>query len=131
MTAEPGSPTQQRGWQAEDAALAFLTAKGLSLIARNYHCRMGEIDLILSDGKLLIFVEVRMRGSQRYGGAAASVTRRKQARIIRAAERFRQQHVEWRKYHCRFDIVAIQYEADSGQNSQGAVIEWIQGAFRT
>ncbi len=125
-----GSPTQQQGWQAEDVALNHLQSQGLSLVARNFHCRLGEIDLILCDQQVLIFAEVRMRRSQRFGGAAASVTRRKQMRLIRAAERFLQTHVEWQRHHCRFDVIAIQYPADAGSDSQGAVIEWIQGAFR-
>lgn len=71
------------GERYERAAEALLKAGGLTLIARNWLCRFGEIDLIMRDGATLVFVEVRQRNSQRFGGAAASIGRQKQARIER------------------------------------------------
>lgn len=72
------------GERYEREAEALLKASGLTLIERNWICRFGEIDLIMRDGTTLVFVEVRRRNSQRFGGAAASIGRDKQARIERA-----------------------------------------------
>ncbi len=64
----------ERGRHAESLAAAFLQQRGLKLVERNYRCRFGEIDLVAREGKTLVFVEVRMRTSARFGGAAASIT---------------------------------------------------------
>ncbi len=72
------------GERYEREAEALLKANGLSLVVRNWHCRFGEIDLIMRDGETLVFVEVRQRKSQRFGGSAASIGHDKQARIERA-----------------------------------------------
>ena len=70
----------------EREAEAFLQAAGLSLVARNWHCRFGEIDLIMKDGATLVFVEVRKRGGERFGGAIASIGLQKQGKLRRAME---------------------------------------------
>ena len=72
------------GERYEREAEALLKAGGLTLVERNWHCRFGEIDLIMRDGTALVFIEVRQRSSMRFGGAAASIGRQKQARIERA-----------------------------------------------
>jgi putative endonuclease len=72
------------GERFERDAEALLKANGLTLIERNWLCRFGEIDLIMRDGATLVFVEVRQRNSQRFGGAAASIGSQKQARMERA-----------------------------------------------
>ncbi len=106
------------GSEAEERALQFLLSQGLRLKQRNYHCRMGEIDLILVDGNSLVFVEVRMRSSRAFGGAAESITARKQARIIAAARHY----LATQKVTpaCRFDAVLI--EANDA-------MQWIKDAF--
>lgn len=70
----------------EREAEAFLTKSGLTLVARNWLCRLGEIDLIMKDGATLVFIEVRKRGSERFGGATASIGAQKQAKLRRAIE---------------------------------------------
>lgn len=107
------------GAEAEDRAAAFLQQQHLRLLARNYSCRFGEIDLIMSDGETLVFVEVRMRTSAAFGGAAASITPAKQTRLIRTA----QFYLAGLKPvpPCRFDAVLL-----SGNHSG---IEWIKNAF--
>ncbi len=80
----------ERGDAAEARALAWLQARGLRCLARNYRCRLGEIDLIMQDGDTVVFVEVRQRRSARFGGAAASITPAKQARLTLAAEHYLQ-----------------------------------------
>ena len=107
------------GAAAERIAEAFLLARELRLVERNYRCRGGEIDLIFQHGGALVFVEVRLRRSANFGGAAASVTRTKQARIMRAARHYLAGRPEC---HCRFDVVLLDRLAPEG-------VEWIQDAF--
>jgi putative endonuclease len=107
------------GAAAERIAEAFLQARGLKLIERNYRCRTGEIDLILEHRGTLVFVEVRLRRSGDFGGAAASVTHAKQARILRAARHYLAGRPEPR---CRFDVVLLDRLASES-------VEWIEDAF--
>jgi putative endonuclease len=76
--------TTTDGEQYEREAEAFLIRAGLTLVTRNWRCRLGEIDLIMRDGPTLVFVEVRKRGSERFGGALASIGTQKRARLERA-----------------------------------------------
>ena len=108
------------GTQAEKLAADFLQRNGLRLIASNYRCRMGEIDLILKDGATLVFAEVRLRSGSGFGGAAASITAAKQAKITRAAQIYLQQNRI--DAPCRFDAVLLD-SLDAGR------IEWIKNAF--
>ena len=96
----------QKGMAAEQAAADFLVAQGLQLLARNYRCRGGEIDLILRDGASLVFVEVRERGGSGFGGAAASITATKQTRIRLAAQHYLVRHGV--DMPCRFDAILVQ-----------------------
>lgn len=103
---KPRTTRQQTGAAAEDAALAFLCGQGLVLLARNFRCRGGEIDLIMRHGDSVVFVEVRARASGSHGGAAASVTPAKQRRLILAAQTWLQQQPVTPP--CRFDVVAVE-----------------------
>lgn len=114
---------QARGRAAEDAALALLQARGLSLLARNYRCRLGEIDLVMRDGDELVFVEVRARGGERHGGAAGSVDAHKQRRLHRAARHYLMTHPHAASLPARFDVVAI--SGPDGENET----HWIRAAF--
>ena len=94
--------------------------QGCRLIARNERSKVGELDLVVQDGKELVFVEVRARSSSAFGGAAASVGSAKQLRLKKAAQlfllrRFGQSH--WPA--CRFDVVAIESNE----------LNWIKNAF--
>lgn len=118
MNAEsPRTQAQVSGGEAEHGAARFLEHQGLKIVARNYHTRFGEIDLVAMEGEVLVFVEVRMRSSARFGGAAASITRAKQARIASAAARFLQRFP--RAPRCRFDVVVV----------QDGPPQWIKAAF--
>jgi len=108
-----------RGRHAENLAAAFLQQRGLKLVERNYRCRFGEIDLVARDGKTLVFVEVRMRTSDRFGGAAASITAAKRAKLLRAARHYLAGTA--RAPACRFDALLV----DGADNS----IEWLKDAF--
>lgn len=97
---------QRDGDAGEERAMRHLESRGLSLVARNFRCRGGEIDLVMQDRNTLVFVEVRQRADARFGGAAASVTAGKQRRLVLAAQVFLQRYAEVPP--CRFDVVAIE-----------------------
>lgn len=114
---------QQAGDAGEARALEHLQEHGLRLIARNYRCKGGEIDLVMLDGATLALVEVRFRAGQRFGGAAASVDWRKQRRLIHAAEHLLLTRAQLRRYPARFDVVAL------SPGSGSVRVEWIKNAF--
>lgn len=120
---------QQLGRDAEKAAEHFLRAQKLKLIQRNFHCRFGEIDLIMRDGSALVFIEVRKRLHQGWGGASASVDRRKQQKIIHSAEFFLSQHPEYGKLNCRFDVIAFEGSIKAHGGGDSPPI-WYKDAFR-
>lgn len=117
--------TQQSGNDAERLAESYLREQGLTLITRNYRCRYGEIDLIMRHGETTVFVEVRLRQSGRdhgndYGGAAASIGPRKQARIVAAAQHYLAGMTQLPP--CRFDAVLL-------NQLSASEIEWLRDAF--
>jgi putative endonuclease len=83
----------------------FLEAQGLTIVARNFRIRRGEIDLVARDGATLVFVEVRLRRSQSHGGAAESITAAKRARLVAAAQAFLLR--ERGDPPCRFDAILL------------------------
>ena len=93
------------------------------LVNRNYRCRRGEIDLVMRDGDVLVFVEVRRRTSRVFGGGAASIDARKRTRLVAAAEHYLMSHRIGDHRPCRFDVVAIDGPY------RHAAIEWIRDAF--
>jgi len=104
---------------AEQIATEYLLAQGLHLIARNYHCRFGEIDLIMRDEKTLVFVEVRLRSHGAFGGAAYSITSAKQQKLILTAQHFLQQYGN---YPCRFDALLLDQLSQTDMH-------WLKDAF--
>jgi putative endonuclease len=120
--------TKTVGDAAEARALAWLQARGLILVERNYRvargpaARGGEVDLILREGDgTLLFVEVRARRTTKQGGAAASIGAGKQRRIVFAATHYLRRFAT--PPPCRFDVLAL--EGEPGQER----IEWLQAAF--
>ncbi|GAB2878323.1 YraN family protein [Microbulbifer echini] len=107
------------GAQMEEAAAHYLQCAGLSLIERNYRSRHGEIDLIARESDTVVFVEVRFRRNNRFGGAGASVDIRKQQKLLATAQNYLQQHKL--DCPCRFDVLAIEGDAQN--------IQWIKNAF--
>lgn len=119
MTAPARERALRRGREAESVAASYLAGRGLSIVARNYRTRLGEVDLVARDGATLVFVEVRARSGNAFGGAAGSVDRAKQRRVIAAARHYLGRlHAE---PACRFDVLVI-------QGPEGAP-RWIRGAF--
>ena len=114
------------GRRGEDAALAHLESAGLTLLERNYRCRGGEIDLVMQEGATLVLIEVRLRSSGEFGGAAASVGPRKQRRFTIAARHLMLTRPAYRRMPARFDVVAI----DRGSHGGETEIRWIRDAFR-
>ncbi|MEW5560823.1 YraN family protein [Enterobacter asburiae] len=111
---------KQTGEAWEQQARRYLESKGLRFIAANVHARGGEIDLIMKDGAVTVFVEVRYRTSARFGGAAASVTRSKQSKLLQTARLWLARHNgSFETTDCRFDVVAF----------TGSQIEWLKNAF--
>lgn len=117
------------GLEAEKLAATFLTSHGLKLVMQNYHCRFGEIDLIMQDVKTLVFVEVKLRASSHFGGAAVSITPQKQQKLILAAQHYLQQANYKIEPACRFD--AILMHSKILKNTDLQQIEWIRNAFET
>ncbi len=116
--------TLSAGHAAERRALRFLKRRGLKFVARNYRCRFGEIDLIMTDGDCLVFVEVRSRRNNRVARAGLTVDHRKQKKLIRTAAMYLGKN---RHALCptRFDVVAI-----DRHDATGVSLEWIRDAFR-
>lgn len=109
---------QLLGKFAENRAEALLKSAGLGIVARNWRCRHGEIDLIAQDGSTLVFVEVRSRKHCEYGTAADSITVTKQRRIIMAARHYLATLKTLPA--CRFDAVTL---------DEGGDPVWIKSAF--
>lgn len=111
---------KQTGDAYERQARRWLEGKGLRFIAANVRVRGGEIDLIMQDRAVTVFVEVRFRASAQYGDAAASVTWRKQAALLHAARCWlASQNASFETVDCRFDVIAF----------TGNHIEWFTNAF--
>lgn len=111
------------GIQWENAALAHAQGAGLSLLARNFHCRYGEIDLILGDRGSVVFAEVRYRQHGAHGDGAASVGAAKRAKLVRAAQIWLQAHPLYASLPCRFDVIGCAGTLERPQ------LEWTRAAF--
>ena len=110
---------QAKGAAAERLAADYLIRQGLSVVEHNFRVRGGEIDLVCRDGKTTVFVEVRLRSRSDFGGAAASITATKQARLILAARHWLVRHGET---PCRFDCVLL-------DGLEENTLEWLRNAF--
>ena len=117
---EPGSAACGRA--AEDFALNWLQQRGLCVVERNFRCRFGEIDLVMRDGAVLAFVEVRMRRSARFGGAAGSVSATKLRKLALAAEFYLKCRRLTRPL-ARIDVLAL----EGGTPTRPARVNWYRG----
>lgn len=113
------------GYYYEQATSEWLARQSCRVLASNYRCRAGEIDLIATDGDTLVFIEVRVRTNLRFASAAASVDRRKQRRLVRVADYYLQRWGRPALPPCRFDVVVWEPDADSGKLQP----RWIRNAF--
>ena len=103
----PRPTTRETGARAEDEALAQLLGAGLELITRNFLARGGELDLVMREGAILVFVEVRFRADDTYGDGLDSVGKSKQQRLVVAASAFLAKHPHYQRWAQRFDIVSL------------------------
>lgn len=119
--ADRRSGQRARGDAAEDAALALLESHGLRVIDRNVSVHGGELDLVMLDDDAVVFVEVRLRTGDGFGGGAASVDAGKRRKLVRAAGLFLAAHPRLAAAPCRFDVVAARGDGE---------LDWLRDAFR-
>ena len=116
-------PRKVFGQAGESAAEEYLRRKGYRIVERNLRSPAGELDLVAEDGRVLVFVEVKARRTDAFGGAIQAVDQRKQKKLIQLATQYlARHHVKDRL--CRFDVVLLQ-----GTDAAGPHIEHIQNAF--
>ena len=120
--------TRELGEITESLACEYLETKGFKLIERNYHCRFGEIDLIMKHNDSLVFIEVRYRHSNNFGSGAESITASKQSKLIKTASAYLQQHAKLNKHPARFDVVSITGSIETN-NINKIDFDWIENAF--
>jgi putative endonuclease len=111
------------GRRSEEAAAEFLVGRGYRILERNFRTRLGEIDMVASDGDTLVFIEVKARRTVLFGGSHNAVDRRKMRRLSKLAR----QYLSYHRLHdrpCRFDLVLI--EAPGGGPP---VLELMKNAF--
>ena len=116
-------PRRSIGQKGESAAEQYLRRKGYRIVARNLRSSVGELDLVAEDGQVLVFVEVKARRTDTFGGAIYAVHRRKQEKLIHLAALYLARH-HIKDRPCRFDVVLLQ-----GVDAVPAQIEHIQNAF--
>ena len=111
------------GWRAERYVARLMKRRGFAILARNYTSKTGEIDLIARQDDLLVIMEVRYRRSEERGQAKDTVTRDKQAHIVKTAQGYLHQHPELRRTRVRFDV--------AGVSKKGLFLtcEWVENAF--
>ncbi|WP_415262907.1 YraN family protein [Pseudomonas chlororaphis] len=122
----PQRSRQQSGQDAEAQALRHLEQQGLRLLAQNWLCKRGELDLVMLDGDTVVFVEVRYRQHTQWGGALGSIDARKRQKLILAAQFFLQRESHWSNHPCRFDVVAI--DSAPGTTTH---LNWLRNAFES
>jgi len=116
--------TTNIGAEGENIAASYLAQHGLKEVMRNFNCRMGEIDLIMTDQQTLVFVEVKYRKNNHFGGAAAAVSTVKQRKLQKTANFYLQkQQLNAYNTACRFDVVTLE------GNLTDPNITWIKNAF--
>lgn len=113
----------EHGRDAEQLAARYLARQGLSLVASNHRARVGELDLVMREGRTLVIVEVRARHSAQMATPAQTIDRHKQRRIIRATQHFILCNRQYRDWPLRFDVVGITGALDAPQ------ISWLRAAF--
>lgn len=117
--------TRTLGQQAEQVALDYLLTNGLDLVARNFNCRLGEIDLVMEHAGCLVFVEVRYRKQNRFASAHETVDWRKQKKLIASASIFLARQPRFRMRTMRFDVIAM-----DGASPDEFRLQWLRDAFR-
>ena len=99
------------GFAGENFARVHLESRGWTFVAANWHCRSGEIDLVMRDGDELVFVEVKLRRGEHVGSAEEAVSRKKARRLLATADYFLAQHPAYQDHIWRIDLLAITLDA--------------------
>lgn len=115
-----GGENRLKGLALEQQGARYLAAQGLRLVTSNYHCKAGEIDLIMRDGRTVVFIEVRFRRSGLRGSPVETVTPGKQRRLIRCARHYLMSYQLHDTVPCRFDVLGIE---------PGDRFTWVRNAF--
>ena len=100
----------------------YLKKKGYKILERNYRCPLGELDLVVVDGKVVVFVEVKVRTEHLFGAPLEAVDWRKKKKMIKAALYFLS-HYRLHQRDARFDVIGI------SKSARGPVIEHVTNAF--
>jgi putative endonuclease len=111
------------GIHGEEIAAGYLARRGYRILERNFRTRMGEIDVIARDGDVLVFVEVKARRTDAFGGASSSVDRKKRVRLAKLARAYLHRR-GWADRPCRFDLVTIR-----GGDGMEPSVDLLQNAF--
>jgi putative endonuclease len=117
----------KQGEDAEAACCSYLKSQGLKLVNTNFSCRQGEIDIIMLDKNMLVFVEVRFRKNDAFGGGLESITAAKQLKLRKTAELYLQQNRQYK--NARFDVVSMSKNNQTSDNKQQYSFDWISNAF--
>jgi putative endonuclease len=115
----------QRGRHWEAVAADYLEDHGLTVLARGYRCRLGELDLVCRDELALVVVEVRARAASSFGSAIETIGPHKRMRIVQATRHFLMRRREWRNAPIRFDVVAF-----DAIDTEEPAVQWIKNAFQ-
>lgn len=124
MPGKSGKISYQRGRWAEQTALEYLLTKKLKLLDKNFRSVFGEIDLIMQDKSIILFIEVRYRSSNHFHTAVESINRKKCERIIATSQQYLSENRSASQLDCRFDVLVL-----SGPQ-ETPTIEWIKNAFQ-
>lgn len=103
----PPTDRQELGKNAETLACNHLKRKGFDIVSRNYRALRGEVDIICKDRDDWVFVEVKARSSNRFGGAAAAIPRSKQEQVAKVASHYLMANGLYGEVACRFDVVLV------------------------
>ena len=117
----------KQGEDAEAACSRYLKSQGLKLLSTNFSCRLGEIDIIMLDKNMLVFVEVRFRKNNNFGDGLESITAAKQRKLRRTAELYLQQNSQYE--NARFDVVSMSKSTQTRLGGQQYTFDWIKNAF--
>ena len=124
MPDKSGKISYQRGRWAEQTALEYLLTKELKLLDKNFRSAFGEIDLIMQDKNIILFIEVRYRSSNHFHTALESIDRKKCERIISTSHQYLSENRSASRLDCTFDVVALSGPQETPE------IEWIKNAFQ-
>ena len=117
----------KQGKEAEAACCDYLKSRGLKLVEKNFSCRLGEIDIIMTNKNVLVFIEVRFRKNNNFGDGLESITVAKQKKLRKTAELYLQQNNQYK--NARFDVVSMSTKTQTMPSKQPYTFDWINNAF--